>query len=73
MSDQSTLLKTLMDTRNGQDLRRWAVEQAVKWPMIYCGSNNSAAWVSGAQTIDADVISRAQKLVAYVLDQEESQ
>lgn len=58
-----------------QALRRWAVEQAVKWPQVMTGSNHSSGasvWNSGPNYQDADVIGRAEKLVAYVLDEREA-
>lgn len=56
-----------------RELRRWAVEQAVKWPQVLissAGSGSGAVWTSGPGTsyVDADVIGRAEKLVTYVLD-----
>ena len=49
-------------------LRRWCVEQAIRWPLSYGGGPQN--W-QGAQfpslASEADIVGRAKKLEAYVL------
>lgn len=60
-----------------RDLRKWCIEQAIKWPVNYYNGNAMGLAAGYAQTvaytggsgsgyIDQDVIGRAEKLLAWV-------
>lgn len=54
------------------ELRRWCVEQAVRWPTVTSyGSQHGAVYSAGGglptQTVDADVVGRAERIRKWVL------
>jgi hypothetical protein len=69
MSEIKPLVRIPVESK---ELRKWAVEQAVKWPQITMGGGSMSQTYTGIHYVDADVIGRAKRLVAYVLDLEEN-
>ena len=54
-----------------QDLNRWCIEMAIKWPLITTYNSPmqgvySAGGGLGHQQTDADIIGRANKIMAWV-------
>lgn len=53
-----------------QEINRWAIEMAMKWPVVTTyapgGGVYSAGGGLGSQQSDADVIGRANKIMAWV-------
>lgn len=63
--------KIKIATAKGQDLNRWCIEMAIRWPTITSYGGNahgvySAGGGLGSQQVDADVIGRANKIMAWV-------
>lgn len=51
------------------DLNRWCIEMAMRWPIISSGGYGNAGAFQGGmprQEIDADVIGRANRIMAWV-------
>ena len=66
-------VKRAAPRQSEQGLRRWCIEQAMKWPQV----QNVSGSVPGAQNtylyqgqwpsyVDADIINRADRLLAWV-------
>lgn len=61
-------------TKETKELRRWCVDAAMRWPMVNGLNNNYQALGAVAQynqvysqSSEANIISRAKKIEAYVL------
>jgi hypothetical protein len=51
--------------------KKWAIEQAIKWPQIPMGYGAGGAiggLGGGLSWMDADVVGRAQKLLTFIKD-----
>lgn len=49
------------------ELRRWCIEQAIKWPYESAGLGNYAAGIGmPSPRTEVDIIGRAEKLYAWV-------
>jgi hypothetical protein len=47
-----------------EELRRWCIEQAIRWPMV--GSSYSGGMAFSGGEREADVIERAERLLTWV-------
>lgn len=60
--------------KHSPELKRWAIEQAMRWPQVHCATNYTAGgtghtmWIGGSQYADADIVGRAQKLLEFLKD-----
>lgn len=55
--------------RSELELRRWCIEQAIRWPMDVIGGGNGGAYgIPGhiGQKVEQDVIGRAKRLREWV-------
>ena len=59
--------RTVKASPSDIDLNRWAIEMAMRWPIHTSGgySANAAGAFARSET-DADVIGRADKIIAWV-------
>jgi|GEM_PF-6923926 len=65
------MAKAKIATKAEQDLNRWCIEMAIRWPTVTSyghpqGGVYSAGGGLPSQQIDADVIGRANKIMAWV-------
>ena len=65
--------KTTIASKSEQDLNRWCIEMAMRWPIVTVGGyGNAAAQLGGyvanmpRHEADADVLGRANKIMAWV-------
>lgn len=69
--------KTSAATAKDQDLNRWCIEMAMRWPMIHVPASYGNAVQGGvgiggyappmpARDVEADVIGRAAKIFSWV-------
>lgn len=64
------MAKAKVATPKEVELNRWCIEMAMRWPVVSTGSYGGAAssYVPMV-TADADVIGRANKIMAWVKEQ----
>ena len=65
------MAKARVATAKETELNRWCIEMALRWPTItsYGGNANGVYSAGGglpSQQVDADVIGRANKIMAWV-------
>jgi hypothetical protein len=63
------IIKRKLTADNG-DLRRWCIEQALRWPVYedrnYSGAAGGMQWHGNTSRSEADIIGRAEKLLKWV-------
>ena len=61
--------KAKVATPKDQDLNRWCIEMAMRWPIVSeYGGNHGVYSAGGGMRVDrdADIIGRASKIMAWV-------
>ena len=51
------------------ELRRWCIEQSIKWPMQHHPYNAVVSQGEGFRQVEMDIIGRAKRILAWVREQ----